>query len=105
MRRQQGLKPPVRGEDGVGSVSGRSPAGGFSDGLESFRVLGFAIVNSKLSRVCVVKGWGVLCLILNQSPCFRKKKEILKEPTCFITHGPKHLIHSKQVHTTAQPIH
>jgi hypothetical protein len=75
MRRQQGLKPPVRGEDGVGSVSVRSPAGGFSDGLESFRVLGFAIVNSKLSRVCVVKGWGVLCLILNQSPCFRKKKK------------------------------
>jgi hypothetical protein len=63
MRRQQGLKPPVRGEDGVGSASGRSPAGRFSDGLESFRVLGFAIVNSKFSRVCVVKGWG--CTMLN----------------------------------------
>jgi hypothetical protein len=73
MRRQQGLKPPVRGEDEVGSTSSRSPAGGFSDGLESFGVLGFTVVNSKFSRVCVVKGWDVLCLILNQSPCFHKK--------------------------------
>jgi hypothetical protein len=63
MWRQQGLKPPVRGEDGVGSASGRSPTGGFSDGLESFRVLGFAVVNSKFSRVCVVKGWR--CTMLN----------------------------------------
>jgi hypothetical protein len=45
----------VRGEDGVGSASGKSPTGGFFNGLESFRVLGFAVTNSKFSKVCVVK--------------------------------------------------
>jgi hypothetical protein len=51
------------GGDGVGSALGRTLVGGFSDGLESFRVLGFVVLNSKFSRVCVVKGWG--CTMLN----------------------------------------
>jgi hypothetical protein len=55
MQRQQGLRPHVRGEDGVGSASGKSPTGGFFNGLESFRVLGFAVTNSKFSKVCVLK--------------------------------------------------
>jgi hypothetical protein len=62
MRHQQGLRPP-RGEDGVGSASGKSPTGGFFDGLDSFRVLGFTVVNFKFSKVRVVKGWG--CTMLN----------------------------------------
>jgi hypothetical protein len=53
----------LQGGDGVGSASGRTLVGGFSDGLESFRVLGFVVLNSKFSRVCVVKGWG--CTMLN----------------------------------------
>jgi hypothetical protein len=41
---------------------GGSPAGENSDGLEKFRELEFALVNSKFSRVCDVKGWG--CTVL-----------------------------------------
>jgi hypothetical protein len=62
LRHQQCLKPLVRIGGGFGCSVGGSPAGENSDGLEKFRELEFALVNSKFSRVCDVKGWG--CTVL-----------------------------------------
>jgi hypothetical protein len=49
------------------------------DGLERFQKPGFVCVNSKFYMVCDVKGRDVLCLIINVSPCFAKKKDIFAE--------------------------
>jgi hypothetical protein len=62
LRHQQRLKPHVRIGGGFECSMGGSSMGENSDGLEKFRELEFALVNSKFSRVRDVKGWG--CTVL-----------------------------------------
>jgi hypothetical protein len=71
------LRPPVRIGGGFGCSVGGSLAGENSDGLEKFRDLEFAFVNSKFFRVRDVKGWGCTVLKSSYKPLSRKKMIIV----------------------------